>query len=132
MIRALNDDNLPPERHEGSAPSQHRCNNANGHGSLSPSAQSDGGYTTSSGPSPIAASAAYCGHGLSPGLTVPLSEIDSSGHRHANSDSVSNIGYEVFGAGAARLSAKEREPYGNAGSSGRLAVSNYADGENGD
>ncbi|KAF5363971.1 hypothetical protein D9756_000028 [Leucocoprinus leucothites] len=73
------------------------------HGSPPPppgTTQSDGRHTTSD-PSPNAALADHLGHGPSPGPSVPPSEVGSSGH-----------GYETFGVGTARLSAREREENG--------------------
>ncbi|KAF5363431.1 hypothetical protein D9756_000034 [Leucocoprinus leucothites] len=87
-----------------------------GHGYPPPpgTAQSDGDYTAFSSPSPTGAQVAHSGHGSS---LVCLFHLRN--------------GYGAFAAGAAGLGAGEREAYGNTGSSGRLAVSNYADGENG-
>ncbi|KXN88022.1 hypothetical protein AN958_07405 [Leucoagaricus sp. SymC.cos] len=116
---------------------QYGATSWNGHGSPpphQPGPGSDGGYTTSSGPgfSPIGAYFNQIPGGPSVGPSVPPSETGSgsgSGGGSGGGGTESGTGaYGAFGASAVRM-AKEREAYGAAGSSGRLAVSNAAEGE---
>jgi len=113
-----NPDATYPHTQNGNASSWH------GHGSP-PTA--DGGYTPSFGgrngvhSPPITV---YPGQGPSPGPSVSPSEIESSGHGHSNS-----MGSGTMGGTTQRMSAKEREAFGNATSSGRLTVSNATESE---
>lgn len=99
------------------------------HGHESPPT-TDGEYTSSfasrngARSPPIAVYPAYSAQGPSPGPSIPPSEIGSSGHGHSNS-----IGSGSMGGSTQRMSAKEREGFGNATSSGRLTVSNATEGE---
>lgn len=111
------------------APTQNG-NASSWHGHESPPTV-DGEYTASfagrngTRSPPIAVYPVYSAQGPSPGPSIPPSEIGSSGHGHSNS-----IGSGSMGGSTQRMSAKEREAFGNAASSsGRLTVSNATEGE---